>query len=165
MARPLCTDDVTSYPTATGWTVSGSWRAAQVWSRDDYDVLVLPDDAVAYTEIRLRELVACVAVADAALPVTQHDDFARSASLHLFEFSVDDGDRWRIGGRGTLAIDGVAEDRQRQVPVRLAGAEQYAAAVNVHRDGHWVGVHGPISRIARSTGIVAAADGFTEHHP
>lgn len=77
----------------------------------------------------------------------------------------DDSDRWRIGVRGTLSIDGVAEDRQRQVPVRLADAEHYAAACNAHRDGHSVGVHGSIARIARSTGIVAAADGFTVHHP
>ncbi|APE35183.1 hypothetical protein BOX37_15900 [Nocardia mangyaensis] len=30
---------------------------------------------------------------------------------------------------------------------------------------HSVGVHGPIARIARPTGIVTAADGFTVHHP
>ncbi|MFF2083489.1 hypothetical protein ACFVVM_06915 [Nocardia sp. NPDC058176] len=340
MTRPLRTEDVTSYLTATGWTVSGTWRAAQVWSREDYDVLVPPDDALADTGIRLRELVLCVAAAegrtprvvrremaapeldvisyrprpapeevslpagmravralrdllagsaravadetttasdaaralleqsmlslpeqtfglDVALPITEDDTFARTVSLHVFDLSVtarhavvspgadtiadlrridvsasvtaladlggasafdlhfrwsrrlpraeesvafppgsgerlravgkrvdqlplglgsvrgqitslvdDDGDRWRIGVRGTLAVDGVTEDRQRQVPVRLAGAEDYAAALAAHRDGHPVGVHGPIARIARSTGIVAAADGFTVHdHP
>ncbi|WP_342801446.1 hypothetical protein [Nocardia sp. No.11] len=56
--------DVVDYLRDHGWTVTGRWRAAQVWSRGEYDVLVPPSDTLADTAIRLRELIRCVAEAE-----------------------------------------------------------------------------------------------------
>lgn len=56
--------DVVDYLRDHGWTVTGRWRAADVWSRDEYDVLVPPSDTLADTAIRLRELIRCVADAE-----------------------------------------------------------------------------------------------------
>ncbi|MFD6392860.1 hypothetical protein [Nocardia sp. NPDC060259] len=56
--------DVVDYLRDHGWTVTGRWRAADVWSRDEYDVLVPPSDTLADTAIRLRELIRCIADAE-----------------------------------------------------------------------------------------------------
>ncbi|MEV0336244.1 hypothetical protein [Nocardia sp. NPDC050717] len=56
--------DVVEYLRVHGWTVTGRWRAADIWSRDDYDVLVPPSDTLADTAIRLREVIRCVAEAE-----------------------------------------------------------------------------------------------------
>ncbi|MGW6427082.1 ATP-binding protein [Nocardia sp. NPDC055053] len=56
--------DIVDYLRDHGWTVTGRWRAADIWSRDEYDVLVPPSDTLADTAIRLRELIRCVADAE-----------------------------------------------------------------------------------------------------
>lgn len=65
MVRPApAVADVVDYLRDHGWTVTGRWRAADVWSRAEYDVLVPPSDSLADTAIRLRELIRCVAEAE-----------------------------------------------------------------------------------------------------
>ncbi|WP_019931082.1 hypothetical protein [Nocardia sp. BMG111209] len=64
MTQPPRIEDVTTYLRTHGWIVSGRWRGAEVWSRDDYDVLLPPSDTVIDAQLRLRELIRCVAAAE-----------------------------------------------------------------------------------------------------
>lgn len=68
------------------------------------------------------------------------------------------GERWRIGVRGLLQIDGEPVGRRRLVPVRLASADDYDAALVAHRERQTVRVRGVITS---QRGITAADDGFT----
>ncbi|WP_405165909.1 hypothetical protein OG203_12970 [Nocardia sp. NBC_01499] len=61
-------DDVAGYLRGHGWSVTGQWRTANVWTWQDFDVLVPPSDGVADATIRLRELVQCVADAEGRSP-------------------------------------------------------------------------------------------------
>ncbi|MQY20163.1 hypothetical protein [Nocardia macrotermitis] len=68
MTTPPRIDHVTAYLAARGWTVSGRWRGADIWSRSEFDVLVPATDAVGDVVSRLRELVSCVADAEGLAP-------------------------------------------------------------------------------------------------
>jgi hypothetical protein len=68
------------------------------------------------------------------------------------------GERWRIGVRGVLQVDGKTIGRRRLVAVSLRSAEEYDAALVAHRDGHVVRARGVITS---QRGITAADDGFT----
>ncbi len=61
MTAPLRIDRVIAYLAARGWTVSGHWRGADIWTRSEFDVLVPSTDSVGDVVPRLRELVSCVA--------------------------------------------------------------------------------------------------------
>ncbi|MCZ9327260.1 hypothetical protein [Nocardia farcinica] len=56
--------DVVDYLRTSGWTITGRWRDGQVWSREEFDVLVPPADTLSDTPTRLRELARCVADAE-----------------------------------------------------------------------------------------------------
>jgi hypothetical protein len=56
----------------------------------------------------------------------------------------ENGERWRIGVRGVLHIDGKASGRRRLVPVWLHSAEEYDAALVAHREGRIVRAQGPL---------------------
>jgi hypothetical protein len=70
----------------------------------------------------------------------------------------ENGERWRIGVRGTLQVDGTASGRRRLVPVWLRSAQDYHAALVAHREGHTVRAQGVITS---TRGITAADNGFT----
>ncbi|MEV4319766.1 hypothetical protein [Actinocrispum sp. NPDC049592] len=69
----------------------------------------------------------------------------------------ENGERWRIGVRGVLQIDGVAAGKRRLVPVWLRSASDYAAALEAHKTGRVVRAQGPV----QGRGIAAADNGFT----
>jgi hypothetical protein len=61
--------DVTSYLFATGWRLRPEgWRGAAIWSSGDAEVLVPPGDDVGDAELRIRELIVCLAVFEARDP-------------------------------------------------------------------------------------------------
>lgn len=68
MRPTLKVEDVLDYLRAHGWTMTGRWRNASVWSLGEFDVLVPPTDAMADTPGRLRELVDCVADSEGRTP-------------------------------------------------------------------------------------------------
>jgi hypothetical protein len=70
----------------------------------------------------------------------------------------ENGERWRIGVRGVLQVDGTASGRRRLVPVWLCSARDYDAALVAHREGHVVRAQGVITS---TRGITAADNGFT----
>ncbi|MBP2326186.1 hypothetical protein JOF56_006571 [Kibdelosporangium banguiense] len=72
-------EDVLDYLRAHGWTMTGSWRNATVWSLREFDVLVPPTDAVADRPGRLRELVQCVAESEGRTPRMVRRDIALPA--------------------------------------------------------------------------------------
>ncbi|MFC8042880.1 hypothetical protein [Nocardia sp. NPDC057353] len=69
--------DITGYLRATGWTSTGQWRGAEVWSRDEFDVLVPPAGEVPDTAARVRELTRCVADAERRTPAAVWRDLGR----------------------------------------------------------------------------------------
>ncbi|MEV0357557.1 hypothetical protein AB0H71_15980 [Nocardia sp. NPDC050697] len=68
--------DITGYLRATGWTGTGHWRGAEIWSRDEFDVLVPPAE-LPDTAARLRELTRCVADAERRTPAAVRRDLGR----------------------------------------------------------------------------------------
>ncbi|HEX3780802.1 MAG TPA: hypothetical protein VHX38_14135 [Pseudonocardiaceae bacterium] len=72
----------------------------------------------------------------------------------------EEGERWRIGVRGVLDVDGTATGRQRLVTVWLRDARDYEAALLAHREGRLVRVAGTITRTRGTRGITAAEAGF-----
>jgi len=64
MTQPPRIEDVVDYLRARGWTATGQWRGATVWSRREFDVLVPPNDNLLDSPVRLRELLQCVADAE-----------------------------------------------------------------------------------------------------
>ena len=64
------------YLRARGWAVSGRWRGATVWSWQEFDVLVPPNDDLSDTPVRLRELMRCVADAEGRPPRVVGRDMA-----------------------------------------------------------------------------------------
>lgn len=80
MTLPPRVEHVTAYLAARGWTVSGRWRDANVWSRSEFDVLVPPADAAADAAPRLRELVQCVADAEGRSPEAIRRDMTTPAA-------------------------------------------------------------------------------------
>jgi hypothetical protein len=74
----------------------------------------------------------------------------------------ENGERWRIGVRGVLQVDGTVSGRRRLVPVWLRSAHDYDAALVAHRDGHVVRAQGVITS---TRGITAADNGFTVIQP
>ncbi|WP_067654322.1 hypothetical protein [Nocardia harenae] len=74
--RPPPIGDITGYLRATGWTCTGNWRGAEVWSRDEFDVLVPPAE-LPDTAARLRELTRCVADAERRTPAAVWRDLGR----------------------------------------------------------------------------------------
>jgi hypothetical protein len=79
MTPPLRVEDVLDYLRAHGWTMTGRWRNATVWSLGEFDVLVPPTDAMTDTPGRLRELVACVADSEGRSPRLVGRDIALPA--------------------------------------------------------------------------------------
>lgn len=79
MTPTLKVEDVLDYLRAHGWTMTGRWRNATVWSLGEFDVLVPPTDAMADTPGRLRELVACVADSEGRSPRLVGRDIALPA--------------------------------------------------------------------------------------
>ncbi|KAA2261840.1 hypothetical protein F0L68_15065 [Solihabitans fulvus] len=71
-----------------------------------------------------------------------------------------DGDRWVVGVRGRSVVDGAVEAPERVVSIRLAGAQQYAAALDAHRRGRTVRAKGSVARVGRRRGVVVGPDGF-----
>jgi hypothetical protein len=71
--------DVLDYLRGRGWTMTGHWRGATVWSLGEFDVLVPPTDAMADTPGRLRELVNCVADSEGRTPRLVRRDIALPA--------------------------------------------------------------------------------------
>ncbi|MCE6993296.1 hypothetical protein LZG04_00515 [Saccharothrix sp. S26] len=61
-------DQVVDYLTAKGWGITGHWRGAEIWTRDEFDVLVPPGDDTADARARLRDLLVCVADAEGRAP-------------------------------------------------------------------------------------------------
>jgi hypothetical protein len=80
MRKKSALADVTAYLRGHGWTISGRWRNASVWSWQDFDVLVPPTDAVADATTRLRELVQCVADAEDRSPEAVWRDMTNPAA-------------------------------------------------------------------------------------
>jgi hypothetical protein len=68
------------------------------------------------------------------------------------------GERWRIGVRGVLRVDGTATGRRRLVPVWLRSSQDYDAALVAHKEGRVVRAEGTVTG---TRGITAADDGFT----
>jgi hypothetical protein len=79
MKPTLKVADVLDYLRAHGWTMTGRWRNASVWSLGEFDVLVPPTDTMADTPGRLRELVACVADFEGRTPRLVGRDIALPA--------------------------------------------------------------------------------------
>ncbi|MFE6923449.1 hypothetical protein ACFVAV_20665 [Nocardia sp. NPDC057663] len=73
-------DDVVAYLRAHDWVVTGRWRAADVWTRGEFDVLVPADDTLTDAPIRLRELIRCVAEAEGLSPRTIWRDITSPAA-------------------------------------------------------------------------------------
>lgn len=68
--------DISGYLRATGWTGTGHWRGAEVWSRDEFDVLVPPAE-LPDTATRIGELTRCVADAERRSTAAVRRDLAR----------------------------------------------------------------------------------------
>ncbi|MFC3966418.1 hypothetical protein [Nocardia jiangsuensis] len=75
--QPPPIGDITGYLRATGWTSTGHWRGAEVWSRDEFDVLVPPAAELPDSAARLRELTRCVADAERRAPAAVWRDLGR----------------------------------------------------------------------------------------
>ena len=76
MTQPPRIEDVVDYLRARGWTATGQWRGATVWSRQEFDVLVPPNDHLLDSPVRLRELMQCVADAEGRPPRAVSRDMA-----------------------------------------------------------------------------------------
>jgi hypothetical protein len=79
MTPDLTVEDVLDYLRARGWTMTGRWRNAAVWSLGEFDVLVPPNDTLADAPGRLRELVMCVADSEGRTPRSVGRDIALPA--------------------------------------------------------------------------------------
>ncbi|MFC8527752.1 hypothetical protein [Nocardia sp. NPDC057227] len=75
--QPPPIGDITGYLRATGWTGTGQWRGAEVWSRDEFDVLIPPAGELPDSAARLRELTRCVADAERRTPAAVWRDLGR----------------------------------------------------------------------------------------
>jgi hypothetical protein len=91
MTQPPRIEDVVDYLGAHGWTVTTRWRNATVWSWGEFDVLVPPNDDLADTPARLRELVRCVADAEGRPPRTVGRDMAMP-SVDVVSYRAPDSD-------------------------------------------------------------------------
>jgi hypothetical protein len=61
-------DQVAGYLAAKGWEVTGHWRGADIWTRQEFDVLLPPGEHTADARSRLRDLLVCVADAEKRSP-------------------------------------------------------------------------------------------------
>ena len=66
MTATLRIADISSYLRATGWRrTPETWRGAAIWSSGQNEVLVPPSDDMGDADLRVRELLAELAVAEA----------------------------------------------------------------------------------------------------
>ncbi|UGT42163.1 hypothetical protein LTV02_01660 [Nocardia yamanashiensis] len=70
---------VIGYLRARGWSPTGTWRTASVWTLREFDVLVPPTSTVADFTTRLRELTRCVADAEDRSPESVWRDLTAPA--------------------------------------------------------------------------------------
>jgi hypothetical protein len=109
VTRLLSVTDISSYLAATGWRrAPEDWRGAAVWESGDIEVLVPPSDDLGDTDLRIRELLARLTLAEARDP----EDIARDISSPLIDAAT-----YRalpgIGGTdlslsaGAHAVDGI----------------------------------------------------------
>lgn len=61
-------EQVVDYLTTKGWEITGHWRGADIWTRDEFDVLLPPGEGTADSGSRLRDLLFCVAGAEKRTP-------------------------------------------------------------------------------------------------
>ncbi|WP_433656852.1 hypothetical protein ACQPW1_36215 [Nocardia sp. CA-128927] len=106
MTRIPTIDGVVGYLRGHGWTITGQWRNASVWTWQDFDVLVPPSDVVADATTRLRELVQCVADAEGRSPAAIWRDMtAPAADVVAYRTSADPGSiTLPAGARTILAV-------------------------------------------------------------
>jgi len=88
MTGVLSVADVGSYLSAAGWQLSpDGWRGAAIWSLGDVEVLVPPSNDVGDADLRIRELVARLAVVETRDPMDVLRDigspFVDSATYRL----------------------------------------------------------------------------------
>ncbi|MQY31697.1 hypothetical protein [Nocardia aurantia] len=107
MTQPPRIEDVTGYLRTHGWIVSGRWRGAEVWSRDEYDVLLPPSDTVADARSRLRELIRCVASAEERSAADVRHDMLTPA-VDIVSYRTD-GDTALTLTAGAGALSGVRD--------------------------------------------------------
>lgn len=82
MTAGLRVADISSYLSATGWQrIPETWRDAAIWSSGQAEVLVPPNDDMGDADLRIRELLADLAVAEARDPV----DIARDIRSPLVD--------------------------------------------------------------------------------
>ncbi|WP_405491720.1 hypothetical protein [Nocardia sp. NBC_00511] len=119
---PVLTD-VIGYLRSRGWTRTGSWRAASVWTWRDFDVLVPRENAGADIRMRLIELARCVAEAETRSPeAVWRDLIAPAVDTLTFHTHADATASLAAGAHTVLAVRELMTVCARQVRTDPAGA-------------------------------------------
>lgn len=91
MTSPPDIELVIGYLRTRGWSPSGTWRNASVWTWREFDVLVPPTSTVTDFAMRLRELARCVADAEDRSPEAVWRDLTTPATDTIAYRMLPDG--------------------------------------------------------------------------